>query len=239
MSKIKSFLLLISTFVLLLSCGGDTRVETPALGDVLGANIESLKQDMSEAELVFSGDEFSSGRIKNEFEWEYIPKQSKSKKLKNFASDLDISEEELNTKLKFDKVLLSAKIDRNDRVVSVVVRNKFETVNDFRSYYTGKLLAMMQKYEANKKGLLCLNVETSPLGSKEDVEKFELGVSDVFNWEKVKRCEQVGIEGRHGEGRGKPAVFGLSLNASRKPEDRNKKNKGDRQVIESAEFKGY
>lgn len=241
--KSSSILFSIATTIFLLSTSckygiEDYRIKIPYTVDVLGKNIENFKKDMSEAKLVYSGDEFTDRyeRIDKTFEWEFLPGKKRSEEFMDFASDIGVDIEDTRSERIFEKVRLVARIDRTGRIVSVRLKRIFKDVDTFRNYYKLRLASINESTETDD--LACFNVEPSLLGS-DDADKFYLDEERISEWKYVKKCEQSGWKNRNKKGQGEITRLTLTLDTDRKPKKRNKENKGERYVIEDARFMGY
>lgn len=234
-SKVKIIGVLVILFVLSVSCNEGPRehvVEAPRPLDVLGTDIEDLKRNMSEADLVYSGSKFAGKNVKKKFEWEFIPKMEKSEEFKKLMSDYEIENIKENEKSE-SKSTFSVGIDRNGRIVSARIKRVFNNEDTFRAYYKLRLSLMMERTRVSGE-VLCLSKEPSFTGAKV-VNRFELQEEEVGNWSKVKKCEESGWKVKNQKGQNEITNFALGKNFDEKEDE----NKGEMYVMEDASFEGY
>lgn len=218
----------------------DYKVKTPHTLDVLGTSIEEFKQDMSEAKLTVSSEKYT-GRFKGvekAFEWEFKPKGERSEEFMKFMSDVGLDFTDMGSRRIVKKATFTAWIDRTGRIVSTRLIKLFSDVDTFRHYYRFRLVTMMDMVGSNSDKLRCFNVEPK-MFEPNSVEKFYLNEEEISDWKYVRRCEQAGVNITNAKGQGEITKFALYLDRDKKPEERTKKNKGDRSIIEAAVFEGY
>lgn len=239
-SKLKILGTLALIFVLSVSCNEGPEeyvVEAPRPLDVLGTDIEDLKQNMSEANLVYSGSKFTGKKVEKEYEWDFIPKVKRTEEFKKLMSDYEIEIEKDSRKGALKMSTLSAEVDRRGRIVSVRLKRVFKDIETFRVYYKLRLSLMMERTKIPGE-ILCLNKELSFSGAKV-VDRFELEEKEVGDWSNVKKCEESGWKIRNQKGQNEITIFSLGIDFKKKPKERVKGNEEDRYIMEDASFEGY